>query len=326
MLYSSRGGNSLQPVASRTDLKLNNSVILIVDDEPINTTVIESLLSPFYKTHTTDCGENVLHLCETIKPDLILLDVMLGTMSGLDVCKQLKNHSQYKDIPVIFITAIMDQDDQNRCWQAGAVDFVSKPVYGVTLLNRVKAHLTLKKQADLLKSLCEHDSLTGLNNRRFLQNTLDQNIRLAVRNDKALSVLMLDIDYFKQYNDSLGHQQGDECLKRVADEIKKSVNRPTDTTIRYGGEEFLCVLPDTDIQGAQFIAHKLLANIRELNIEHPHATSGVLSISIGSATFSGHEAIDTDELIRCADKALYQAKHQGRNRCVCILAEPSFSF
>jgi len=153
MLYSSLGGNSLQPVASRTDLKLKDSVILIVDDEPINTTVIESLLSPFYKTHTTDCGENVLHLCETVKPDLILLDVMLGTMSGLDVCKQLKKHSQYKDIPVIFITAIMDQDDQNRCWQAGAVDFVSKPVYGVTLLNRVKAHLTLKKQADLLKSL-----------------------------------------------------------------------------------------------------------------------------------------------------------------------------
>lgn len=313
----------MQPVANSTDLRLNDSVILIVDDEPINTTVLESLLAPFYNTHSTDCGENVLYLCETVKPDLILLDVILGTMSGLDVCKQLKNHSQYKDIPVIFITSIKELDDQNSCWQAGAVDFVTKPVNGVTLLNRVKAHLTLKKQADLLKSLCEHDSLTGLNNRRFLQNTLDQNIRLAVRNDKALSVLMLDIDYFKQYNDSLGHQQGDECLKRVADEIKRSVNRPTDTTIRYGGEEFLCVLPDTDIQGAQFIAHKLLANIRELNIEHPHATSGVLSISIGSATFPGHEAISTDELIRSADKALYQAKHQGRNRCVCILTETS---
>ena len=299
---------------------IDDSIILIVDDEPINATVIEGLLASHFKTHTINCGEEVMSVCDSIKPDLILLDVMLGSMSGLDVCKELKAHPSYKDIPVIFITAIMDQEDQNQCWQAGAVDFVTKPVYGVTLLNRVTAHLTLKKQADLLKQQTQQDSLTGLKNRRSLNTTLTQNLLLAKRHSQALSVLMIDIDWFKQYNDQLGHQQGDNCLIKVATEIKNSINRPTDTTIRYGGEEFLCILPDTDIQGAQFIAHKLLANIKNLAIKLPTTESGIVSISVGSATLSDDKNFTPENLINSADTALYQAKQQGRNRCVCIIA------
>ncbi|WP_281547108.1 diguanylate cyclase [Pseudoalteromonas sp. PAR1] len=312
----------MQPLAAN-DLKLDESVILIVDDEPINTTVIESLLAPHFKTLTADCGESVLPMCESHSPDLILLDVNLGNTNGLDVCKQLKAHSQYCHIPVIFITSIMDLEAQDKCWQVGGVDFVSKPVYGNILLNKVNVHLTIKKQADLLKTMCEQDSLTGLNNRRYLQSTLEQNIRLAKRYDNPLSVLMIDIDWFKEYNDTFGHQQGDECLKLVAQEIKRSVNRSTDTTVRFGGEEFLCVLPDTDIQGAQYIAHKLLANVKALNITHPNPEATTVSISIGSATLQGHENLDSEQLIKCADKALYQAKHRGRNCSVCLLAEIS---
>ncbi|RZF90210.1 diguanylate cyclase [Pseudoalteromonas sp. CO302Y] len=305
-----------------TNLSLDEAVILIVDDEPINATVIESLLSP-YKTQIVDCGKKVLSMCDKFKPDLILLDVVLGDMSGLEVCKTLKTHPLYSHIPVIFITAILDQEDQNKCWQAGGIDFVPKPVYGATLLNRVKVHLTLKKQTDLLKCLSQRDSLTGLYNRRYLQEALKQNIRLAKRNNSALSVLMIDIDWFKQYNDLFGHQQGDLCLKQVANEIQNSLNRPTDTVIRYGGEEFLCVLPDTDMQGATFITKKLLSNICKLNIEHPKASAKIISVSIGCTTLIDHHLeLNSDSLIRCADTALYQAKNQGRNRCVCLPAKP----
>ena len=176
-------------------------------------------------------------MCESHSPDLILLDVNLGNTNGLDVCKQLKAHSQYSHIPVIFITSIMDLEAQDKCWQVGGVDFVSKPVYGNILLNKVNVHLTIKKQADLLKTMCEQDSLTGFN-RRY--GTLEQNIRLAKRYDNPLSVLMIDIDWFKEYNEAIGHQQGD-CLKLVAQEIKRSVNRSTDTTVRFGGEELMCI-------------------------------------------------------------------------------------
>ena len=153
-------------------MTLTESVILIVENDLINAVVIEDLLSDLYQTKTVHSGENALNFCDIQPPDLILLDVMMDGISGLETCKALKINTKTQHIPIIFITSMHDQDDQNRCWEAGCVDFVAKPVNGVTLRNRIKAHLTIKLQTDLLRRMSFVDGLTGLYNRHLLEDVM----------------------------------------------------------------------------------------------------------------------------------------------------------
>ena len=290
------------------------SVILMVEDDPINASVIEDLLSGLYKTKTVHSGENALNFCDIQQPDLILLDVMMDGISGLETCKALKINTKTQHIPIIFITSMHDQDDQNRCWEAGCVDFVAKPVNGVTLRNRIKAHLTIKLQTDLLRRMSFVDGLTGLYNRHLLEDVMVKLTSHGNRSKQPISLMMIDVDWFKDYNDTYGHLEGDECLKSLALVIKESLQRPTDIAIRYGGEEFLCLLPDTGSQGVQNIANLMLKSVQGLAIEHKLSEFKVVTISIGIHTvYNNNKATLADNLAK-ADEALYASKQLGRNR------------
>jgi len=295
-------------------ISLTESVILIVDDDPINAIVIEDLLSGLYQTKTVHSGESALILCDAQPPDLILLDVMMDGMSGLETCKTLKNNSQTQHIPIIFITSMHDQDDQNRCWEVGCVDFVAKPVNGVTLRNRIKAHLTLKLQTDLLRRMSFVDGLTGLYNRHLLKDVMVRLISDVNRSKQNLSAMMIDVDWFKGYNDTYGHLEGDECLKSLAGMMMNILQRPMDIAIRYGGEEFLCLLPDTDRQGVEHLAKLMLKSVQNLAIEHKQSEFKVVTISIGIHTVSNTKNASFENVLTKCDEALYAAKQLGRNR------------
>lgn len=303
-------------------LDIKSATILIVDDDMINLTVIQSLVSEHYNTVTATSGEEALEICRKIQPDLILLDVIMQGISGLDVCTKLKKDEQVNHIPVMFITSIKDQNDQNKCWDAGAVDFVEKPINGITLLKRIKVHLTIKLQTDLLTKMSYLDGLTGLSNRYFLDDVLEKGILQTNELKESVAILMIDIDWFKQYNDIYGHQKGDECLKKVAKNILEIFNKPNDEVIRYGGEEILCILPNTNLTKAEELSNQLLSSLANKGIYHTGSPIGIVTVSIGIAMVNNSNSTNKTniELINFADKALYKAKQKGRNCYVVELA------
>lgn len=289
--------------------------ILIVDDQPINIHALHQLFSDEYEIFMATSAEQALEVCEQQVPDLVLLDVVMPAMSGLDLCRRLKRVEDTHHIPVIFVTAHDDQESQLACWEAGGVDFVVKPVLPETVKHRVRVHLTLKFQTDLLRGMVFLDGLTGIANRRFFDEQLEAAWKSSIRAQNPLAVLMVDIDYFKQFNDNYGHLTGDECLARVAAVIKHNLKRPRDLAARYGGEEFCCILPDTDLQGALRAAQCIAGAIADLEIEHRFSEADdKLSVSIGVAATKPAEADDQETLLKRADKALYRAKEAGRAR------------
>jgi diguanylate cyclase (GGDEF)-like protein len=193
---------------------------------------------------------------------------------------------------------------------AGAADFINKPIVPMTLINRVKVHMSQKHQADLLRSLAYKDGLTGIYNRRYFDHNLERQSSLSARNKAPLALLMIDIDFFKRYNDTLGHLAGDDALRAVAQLLQNCCNRPTDIAARYGGEEFAVLLPDTTEEGAVTIAKNILSEMKAVNIPHPDSELSYLTVSIGIAISTDGE---TASLLDLADKQLYLAKKLGRN-------------
>lgn len=237
---------------------------------------------------------------------------------GLETCRQLKADKQLADIPVIFVTGLQHETDEDACWDAGGVDFIQKPFNTNTLRNRVKAHLALKRQADLLRSLAYLDGLTGIYNRRYFDNVLSIQLAQHRRKLSPLAVLMIDIDYFKKYNDTFGHLAGDDALRKVASALKHN-GRQADTVARYGGEEFVVLLADTDINGAVTVAKKMLHHVLELDIAHPQTPATKLSISVGIAVADEAKGYDSN-IIELADQQLYLSKQRGRNTYSVVLA------
>ncbi|EOW9285315.1 diguanylate cyclase, partial [Vibrio cholerae] len=237
---------------------------------------------------------------------------------GLETCRQLKADKQLADIPVIFVTGLQHQTDEDACWDAGGVDFIQKPFNTNTLRNRVKAHLALKRQADLLRSLAYLDGLTGIYNRRYFDNVLSIQLAQHRRKLSPLAVLMIDIDYFKKYNDTFGHLAGDDALRKVASALKH-IGRQADMVARYGGEEFVVLLADTDINGAVTVAKKMLHHVLELDIAHPQTPATKLSISVGIAVADEAKGYDSN-IIELADQQLYLSKQRGRNTYSVVLA------
>lgn len=292
---------------------LPNATILVVDDQPINIQVIYQILGEQYQILMATSGPEAINVCKKSMPDLVLMDVVMPEQDGLTTCKLMKADSEIANIPVIFVTGLQQQSEENACWDAGAVDFIQKPVNPSTLQNRVKAHLTLKRQADLLRSMAYVDGLTGVYNRRYFEKYLHSQVAVCKRLQQPIAIMIIDIDHFKQYNDHFGHLAGDDALKLVAQCLKNSSQRPADLVARYGGEEFVCVLPNTDSTGAAHLAAQMLVAISDLAIEHPTSTTGKVSISIGVAATTNYST----NLTQLADEQLYLAKQQGRNRyCV----------
>lgn len=290
-------------------------MILLVDDAPTNIQMLNETLKDGYHLFFATNGRDALRIASESLPDLILLDVIMPEMDGYEVCRTLKGDPLLRDIPIIFITAMNQQEDEAVGLELGAVDYIAKPFNPTIVRLRIRNQIELKRQRDLLTRLSHLDGLTGIPNRRALDDALGREWRRGSRSLRPLSLLMIDIDYFKAYNDSCGHLAGDDCLRAVAQSLKVSLWRAADFVGRYGGEEFLAILPETDETGALVVANEILEGVGTLTIPHPASPLGSqVTISIGCATAVAQREEQPECLLQAADKALYQAKQEGRNR------------
>ncbi|CAH2032372.1 diguanylate cyclase domain-containing protein [Trichlorobacter ammonificans] len=289
--------------------------LLIIDDTPINIRVLSELFADECEILFATSGEDGLRLAASDRPDLILLDIMMPRMDGYEVCRRLKSDPQTRDIPVVFVTALGEEKDETQGLELGAIDYIIKPINPPIVKARIRNHLELKRHRDLLSAMATIDGLTGIANRRRFDEMLRQEWHRAQRSGTPLSVLMIDIDHFKLYNDRYGHLAGDDCLKAVACCMLGVIRRPGDLLARYGGEEFACILSETDVQGARKVAEHLHQAVAALEIPHADSpVSPIITVSIGFCTTWPNGIRNSQELVDCADRNLYRAKHEGRNR------------
>jgi len=314
-----------------------SSTILIVDDTHTNLKVaVEHLSAGDYVVLTARNGEAGIERARLARPDLILLDVQMPGIDGFETCRRLKADQRTKDIPVIFMTVLTNVEDKVRGFAAGGVDYLPKPFQGEELLARVNTHLTIYKlQRELQREIRERklaeaalrkanlelqrmavlDGLTQIANRRRFDQYLQ--LQWAQARQAPLGLLLCDVDFFKQYNDSYGHPAGDRCLQLVAHAINRAIGHINDLAARYGGEEFAVVLPDTDVRGAMRVAEAIQAEIGRLALPHAYSkASATVTLSIGVASAIPTAEQEPATLIGAADTALYAAKQQGRNRIV----------
>ncbi len=316
------------------------STILIVDDTDANLIALSALLeSEDVNILQASSGNEALKIILTNKIDIVLLDVQMPVMNGFEVAEILRSNNKTKNIPIIFITAISKEEEYVfKGYELGAVDYLYKPIKNELLKSKIKVFLRLNKQSKIIEEknfeletiieklkekeieitmLARLDGLTGVYNRRvFNEDFIDEWARNS-RNKKNLSVIMIDIDFFKQYNDTYGHLEGDNALIEVAKEVVKTVGRSYDEVYRYGGEEFVVLLPETDYQGAFFIAEKIRKNIEKLKIEHSGSKNlNYLTVSLGVSTCIPDDKMNKMELLDVADTMLYKAKSDGRNKTV----------
>jgi diguanylate cyclase (GGDEF)-like protein len=297
--------------------------LLIVDDHPINVQALFECFAADHQVYMATSGEQALRVCAEQLPDLVLLDIELPGMDGYEVCARLKADALTQDIPVIFVTSHRDELAETRGLDGGAVDFISKPFHPDIVRARVRTHVALKAQGDLLRRWAYIDGLTGVHNRRSFDERLAVEWGRAARNRTALSVVLIDVDHFKRFNDRYGHQAGDACLRRVAAVLKAGLKRPGDLLARYGGEEFACLLPETDLAGAMQVARALGQLVWAQAIAHADSSvAPVLTVSLGVCSKAVQTSAGAAELIRVADLQLYAAKAAGRHQ-VCGVAMAS---
>jgi len=294
--------------------------ILLVDDDRAMLSAIEEMVRDCgYDAVAANTWTDALRIYKQAKPDLVLLDVMMPTIDGFKLAKMLKGNDPERFVPIILITGLGDIESKRRGMASGADDFLTKPVSPVELQIRVSAMLRIKELTDQIQAaneklaeLAATDPLTRLKNRRVIYEHLEREFARARRYDHPLAVFMMDIDHFKNVNDSFGHNVGDEVIKLVADVLRAST-RETDLVGRYGGEEFIVLAPETDSSAARVFAERIRASVAgatDARQDMPACT-----ISIGIATTETVKAAQFEDLIHLADEALYEAKRAGRNRC-----------
>lgn len=293
-------------------------VILVADDEPVNLALIRRRLEwEDYRVVTAEDGGQAVEVARRSLPDLILLDVMMPVLDGLQACRLLKEDTATRDIPVIFLSALDDTDTKVSGLELGANDYISKPFRVEELLARVAVAIRMKRERDRLRQNADAasemsmtDALTGLRNRYGLQRALQRELSEARRYSRPLSCLLLDIDFFKAVNDTYGHAAGDAALVQTARSLTEAV-RGSDVVCRYGGEEFIVLAPETGLEGALALAEKIrLAVSSRLFGDGEHIFP--LTLSVGAAQLLAAES--GNDMIARADEALYLAKQAGRNR------------
>jgi diguanylate cyclase (GGDEF)-like protein len=302
----------------------NMPQVMIVDDSLTLRAVIAAYLKPLNcEVVLVPSGEDALMLVADCIPDLIILDVEMPGLNGFDTCKAIRGFLQDHWIPIIYLTGRSDPADLVQGLNVGGDAYITKPVLQDVLMAITKAMLRVSSaQAELLsanKKLDEvayFDVLTQITNRRGYEDMLARLWKDHERRLANMSVLLMDIDFFKKYNDNYGHIKGDECLRQVAQTLKEELKRPIDVLARYGGEEFVVLLPDTDINGAKLVGERLIKALEKANILHEFSDAQpFVSISIGAAQTGS--AKTTVSLLEAADAALYKAKEAGRNRIIC---------
>ena len=296
-------------------METSRQTILIVDDERVNIEVLGESLSTDYEILVATSGPEALKIAFEQIPDLILLDIVIPDMDGYEVCARLKADPRTRPVPVIIITAMNQELDEAKGLSAGAIDYITKPIRPLTVKARVNNHMQLKRYQDFLEDLSTTDGLTGISNRRKFDEFLLREWGRALRNQTPLSLVMIDIDYFKAYNDHYSHLAGDDCLRMLARTIAGSVRRPTDLVARYGGEEIACLLPEVDQEGAIWVANQILERVENLKVPHTFsAAADHITVSIGVATVTPKLGENPTGLIQQADDLLYEAKRNGRNQ------------
>lgn len=296
--------------------------LLLVDDQPLNIQALHQVFAADCQVFMATSGADALVLAREQLPDLLLLDVQMPEMDGYELCRRLKAEEALAAIPVIFVTAQQDAEAETRALEGGAVDFITKPYNPAVVRARVKTHLTLKLQSDLLRELAFVDGLTGLHNRRYFDERFDAELHRARRNGTPLGVLLVDVDHFKLYNDHYGHLAGDDALRGVAVALRSALKRPGDLVCRYGGEEFVVLLPETELEGAQRVAQQLQASVQALGVVHERSSlpERRLSISQGGVVCVPGARHDCAQLLAAADAQLYEAKERGRAQALLTSA------
>ncbi|AWB66855.1 diguanylate cyclase response regulator [Saccharobesus litoralis] len=300
--------------------------ILIVDDEPLNIKVLGQALSGSYRVKTAINGTRALEIAQGEEtPDLLLLDIQMPDIDGYEVLLALKQSDRTKSIPVIFITGRDGAEDEARGLELGAMDYITKPFNIPVVMARVRNQLALKQKADLLEKLVSIDGLTEIPNRRAFDEAFIREWRRCTRAQAPLSMIMIDIDCFKPYNDNYGHSKGDEVLKKVAERLSNELKRGGDFVARYGGEEFVVILPETEIHSAVYVAESLRNTIVEAQIPHKYnLAADFVTISLGLAYCIPREDLEPITLQNKADKMLYRAKNEGRNQVVAVPADDNW--
>lgn len=291
--------------------------ILVAHDAELNRQMLADLLVDQYSVITAQSGEQALALALSLLPDLILMGVEMQGLDGYEVLRQLKADERTASIGVIFVTSKGTPEDEERGLLLGASDYIIMPFHAAVVKARVALHLQLSRQRRMLEALANVDGLTEIPNRRQFDTTLTQEWARSTRSGQPLSLALMDVDFFKQYNDLYGHAMGDRVLKAVATALRQGMKRHGDLVARYGGEEFVLVMPDTTLLGAQDLADKMREAIASLGIPHEHSSvASIVTVSVGVAC-KASEILDTrDDLLKLADDRLYRAKASGRNRTI----------
>ncbi|GAB4119563.1 MAG: diguanylate cyclase [Sideroxydans sp.] len=307
--------------------------ILVVEDSQVTVKVLTRYLAGMGVENplVAETGMQALTTFRHEHPDIVLLDARLPDIDGFEVARKIRQSEQGEEwTAIIFLTAMNSDDDLARGIAAGGDDYLVKPVSETVFQAKVRAMQRLvemqRKLVEVthkldaanaeLQRLSTTDALTGIANRRALDDFLSREWRRCLRMGKPLSLVMLDIDYFKLFNDKYGHQAGDDCLKRVAAQIAKAAPRASDLAARYGGEEFMLVLGETDADGALWMAERVRQMVADLKVPHYATDSKFVSISCGVVSVVPDETRSAETLIQSADAALYQAKRGGRDRVV----------
>lgn len=300
-----------------------NTSIMLVDDQDRSASSMEKMLSDIAQvTHVPD-DENAAERAREKDYDLVIVSLTMRQTDGLRICSKLRSFEETRQVPILVVVEESERGRKQllRALEMGVNDYLLRPIERLELMARVRTQVRRKRFADRLREnlhlsmqMATTDAVTGLYNRHYMTSHLETQLRSACQNQKPLSLAMLDIDHFKAVNDSYGHAAGDEILKEFAQRIARNV-RGVDVVARFGGEEFIVIMPDTDVEDAQTIAERLLSTIGSQPFLLEDGSEVDITTSLGLAT-SNAETSSASELLEQADAALYRAKEEGRNRVV----------
>ena len=297
------------------------NAVLIVDDEKINLMILSKILGSEYTIYTATNGANAIEKAQEFSPDLILLDIVMPDMDGYQTLSGIKNCETIRDIPVIIISGLGSDEDEEKGLALDAADYISKPFSEKIVLLRVRNQIQIVNHLRTIERLSMLDQLTQIPNRRSFDERIDMEWKKAIREKTPISILILDVDKFKTFNDTYGHQQGDVVLQTVAKIPAQSLKRPSDFNARWGGEEFVVLLPNTMLDGAMAIAEKIRGDIEKADIPHDNGSPLKVTVSIGVNSLVPQPGAFVATFISSADNALYAAKDAGRNRVMASVNE-----
>ena len=305
--------------------------ILVVEDNPIlRQTLCAYIELAGHEAVVAASGEEALRLIKTIPVDLVFMDVEMPGLNGFETTKLMRESFGNHWVPIVFVTGMGDASSFEEGIDAGGDDYLIKPISPIIIKAKIRALERISAMRDELnrlngelEALSRQDGLTQLCNRRYFEEQADRQWQISARAKEAVAILMIDVDYFKNFNDCYGHIAGDHCLQAVASTLKRSLRRPADILARYGGEEFVAILPQTNLEGATTVAETIRLAVENLSLPHRESAGvGVITLSIGCVSTINVKGITVGEMIKQADNCLYQAKNEGRNRVVAAEIPP----